>query len=163
MKSPWPDAHHHDILALARAMDTSTAVDAMRLQLPAAQWQTLGGYLQALSLSAGEVLMKCSAQDRTVFFVESGHLTAHREDEQGSIRMALLGAGSVVGEGSFFSQEPRRATVQATSACRLWRLTPLRFQELSNRHPDLALALSLAMGAVLARRLTLSARRVAVT
>lgn len=144
-------------------MDTSTAVDAMRLQLAAAQWQTLAGYLQALSLSAGEVLTRQGAPDRTVFFVESGHLTAHREDERRSIRMALLGAGSVVGEGSFFSQEPRSATVQTTSACRLWRLTPLRFQELSSRHPDLALALGLAMGSVLARRLPLSARRVAVT
>ena len=47
---------------------------------------------------------------------------------------------SVVGEGGFFSHRPRSATVQAAAPSRLWALPALRFTELSNRQPAIALA-----------------------
>lgn len=75
-------------------------------------------------------------------FIETGSLSVHYEDDAGRVRLAILGAGSAVGEGGFFSHLPRSATVQAVSACKLWRLTPMKFAELSNRQPVIALALS---------------------
>jgi CRP/FNR family transcriptional regulator, cyclic AMP receptor protein len=74
-----------------------------------------------------------------------------------------VGAGSLLGEGAFFSHLPRSATVQAGGDCRLWSLKPLRFRELSTRHPDVAVELTVAMAAVLARRLYNKPKRVAVT
>jgi len=55
------------------------------------------------------------AKDRTLYLVESGNLTVHFEDSAGYIRQAMVGAGSAVGEGSFFSHLPRSATVQAAT------------------------------------------------
>lgn len=152
-----------DILDLAQAMKLSNALDAVPLNLADAQWRSLADYLQPVSLQQGQVLIEQGVKDRTVYFVESGSLTVHYEDDKDRIRIAMVGAGSLLGEGAFFSHLPRSATVNAGSACRLWCLTPLRFRELSTRFPDLALELTVAMSAVLARRMYNKPKRVAVT
>lgn len=152
-----------DILDLAQAMKLSNALDAVPLNLADAQWRSLADYLQPVSLQQGQVLIEQGVKDRTVYFVESGGLTVHYEDDKDRIRIAMVGAGSLLGEGAFFSHLPRSATVNAGSACRLWCLTPLRFRELSTRFPDLALELTVAMSAVLARRMYNKPKRVAVT
>lgn len=158
-----PPPARFDIQDLAQAIAHAQVDDQLLLQLAPAQWQTLAPYLQPLALSAGQVLFKQGAADRTLYMVESGNLSVHYEDEQGEVRLAIVGPGSAVGEGSFFSRAPRSATVQAGMATRLWSLSPLRFGELSNRRPELALAVSMAAGAVVARRLASRRRRDAVT
>lgn len=152
-----------DIHALAHAMRHCNALDAVPLTLTEPQWQIVANYLQPVSLQLGKVLIEQGVKDRTVYFVESGTLTVHYEDSKERIRIAVVGAGSVLGEGAFFSHLPRSATVHAGSDCRLWCLTPLRFRELSVRHPDLALELTVAMSAVLARRMYNRPKRIAVT
>ena len=49
------------------------------------------------------------------------------------------------------------------SHCKVWCLTPIRFSELSNRHPNIALELAMALGSLLGRRLVNKPKRVAVT
>jgi hypothetical protein len=39
----------------------------------------------------------------------------------------------------------------------------MRFSELSNRHPSVALALAMALGAIMAKRVVSNRRRIAVT
>ena len=152
-----------DILELAQAMKHSHALDAVPLNLSDPQWQTLANHLQPLSLQQGQVLIEQGVKDRTVYFVESGSLTVHYEDVKDRVRIAMVGPGSLLGEGAFFSHLPRSATVHAGSSCKLWCLTPLRFRELSIRHADVALELAVAMSAVLARRMYNKPKRVAVT
>ena len=107
--------------------------------------------------------MEQGALDRTLYFVESGTLSVHYEDEKARVRMALVGAGTVLGEGAFFSHMPRSATVHASTPCKLWCLTPMRFLELATRHSPIALELTMAMGSVMAKRLYNRPKRVAVT
>lgn len=152
-----------DIKALAAAMRQSNALDAVPLNLSDAQLNTLSGYLQPVLLRQGQALIEQGVKDRTVYFVESGTLTVHYEDSQDRIRIAVVGEGSLLGEGAFFSHLPRSATVSAGSDCRLWCLTPLRFRELCTRAPEVALELTVAMSAVLARRMYNKPKRVAVT
>ena len=90
-------------------------------------------------------------------------MSAHCEDENAKVQTALVGAGTVLGEGSFFSNQPRRATVYASSPCKMWCLTPLRFKELARHHSSIALELTLAMGSVMAKRLCIPPKRAAVT
>ena len=156
-------AARFDILELAQAMKHCNALDAVPLNLSDAQWHTLANYLQPVSLQQGQVLIEQGVKDRTVYFVESGSLTVHYEDDKDRVRIAVVSAGSLLGEGAFFSHLPRSATVHAGSVCRLWCLTPLRFRELSTRHADVALDLTVAMSAVLARRMYNKPKRVAVT
>jgi CRP/FNR family cyclic AMP-dependent transcriptional regulator len=152
-----------DILQLAQAMRMSSALDAVPLNLPDPQWRQLAEYLQPASLLQSQVLIERGVKDRTVYFIESGSLSVHFQDSRQRVRMAMVGAGSLLGEGAFFSHLPRSATVNAGSNCRVWSLTPLRFRELSTRHPDIALELTVAMAAVLARRMHNKPKRVAVT
>lgn len=152
-----------DIMGLAQAMRQSSALDAVPLNLTEPQWQGLADFLQPVSLQQGQVLIEQGVKDRTVYFVETGSLTVHYEDVKERVRIALVGPGSLLGEGAFFSHLPRSATVQAGAPSRLWCLTPLRFRELSTRFPQIALELSVAMAAVLARRMYNRPKRVAVT
>ena len=105
----------YDIMDLAQAMKHSNALDAVPLNLQDAQWRNLADYLQPVSLQQGQVLIEQGVKDRTVYFVESGSLTVHYEDDKDRIRIAMVGPGSLLGEGAFFSHLPRSATVNALS------------------------------------------------
>ncbi|WP_369821745.1 Crp/Fnr family transcriptional regulator [Polaromonas sp. OV174] len=119
--------------------------------------------MQPFTLNNGQVLMEQGTTDRTLYFIESGSLSVHYKDEKARVRMAMVSAGTVLGEGTFFASQPRSATVHAATPCKLWSLTSTRFQEMANRHSPIALELTLAMGAVMAKRLYNRPRRVAVT
>ena len=114
-------------------------------------------------LNRGRLMTLDTRDDRTLFFVESGALSVHRLSSKGEVQIAIVNAGSVVGEGAFFSRQPRSASVTASATCRMWRLTPLRFSEMGNRQPGIALELAMALGLVMSRRLQHKGRRVAVT
>lgn len=148
---------------LVSAIAQASAEDSIGNPLSPAQWDILSAYLQPCILAAGQVLFSQGANERTLYLIESGSLSVHYEDEKGRLRLAIVASGSVVGEGAFFSQRPRSASVQAAAPCKLWGLTALRFTELGNRHPAIALALAMAAGAVLAKRLRNRRRRVAAT
>lgn len=152
-----------DLQALIQALADSSPDDGMQPALAAPQWEVLAPYLQPVHLAAGQVLFAQGSMDRSLYLVESGNLSVHYEDAKQRLRLAIVGAGSVVGEGAFFSQRPRSATVQAGAPTKLWCLTHLRFTELSNRQPAIALLLVMAASAVLAKRLANRRRRVAAT
>jgi CRP/FNR family cyclic AMP-dependent transcriptional regulator len=162
MNAPLP-TFRFDIQALAGAIAHSHASDALRCPFTPQQWDILAGYMQPFAMQQGQVLIERGSNDQTLYFIESGTLSVHYEDDKGRIRLALVAPGTVIGEASFFSRMPRNATVQASSASQLWCLTPLRFKELSNRHSPIALALTLSLGGVLAKRLFNRPKRVAAT
>ena len=163
MNTPPPANAAFDVQALQRATAGHDSPDVFRPALGLSQWQVFATYLQPLAVPQGQVLIQQGATERTVYLVEEGALTVHFEDATGRIRLASVDAGSAVGEGAFFSRQPRNATVQAATPCRLWSLTPMRFAELSNRQPGIALEVAMALGALVSRRLAIRPRRVAVT
>lgn len=148
---------------LCRAISQNTSYDAFAPSLSAQQWEMLATYLQPLALPAGQVLIDQGAQDRTVYFIESGSLSVHVIRSSGQMQLAILNAGSVVGEGAFFSRLPRSANVIATGPAQLWRMNAIRFAEMANRQPALALEVTMALGAVIAKRMVNKPKRVAVT
>ena len=163
MNAITPIASKIDLTGLLSAIAQADADDSMSNPLTPAQWDTVSAYLQPYAVPAGHVLFSQGATDRTLYLVESGSLSVHYRDEKERLRLAIVGPGSVVGEGAFFSMRPRSATVQASAPTRLWTLTALRFTELTNRQPAIALGLAMAAGAVLAKRLGNRRRRVAAT
>jgi CRP/FNR family cyclic AMP-dependent transcriptional regulator len=151
------------IQELCRAITDNTSYDAFAPVFTAQQWELLPGYLHPIDLAAGQVLISQGAQDRAVFFIESGALSVHVLGDKGQMQLAILNSGSVVGEGAFFSRLPRSANVVATGASRVWRMTPMRFTEMTNRQPNLALEMAMALGAVIAKRMVNTPKRIAVT
>lgn len=164
MNAPFPSpAPKADLSGLISAIQSASADDRLDNALSAQQWEVIAPYLQPLQLESGQVLFAQGASDRTLYLIESGSLSVHYEDEKQRLRLAIVGPGSLVGEGAFFSHRPRSATVQAGSPTRLWALLALRHAELCNRQPAVALQLAMAAGAVLAKRLGNRRRRVAAT
>jgi CRP-like cAMP-binding protein len=148
---------------LSRAIADNNSNDAFALTLNVQQWETLAGYLQPIDTGVGDVLIEQGTHDRSVYFVESGAISVHRVSSKEQMKLAVLMPGSVVGEGSFFSREPHSANVVVTGAGRVWRLTAIRFAEMSNRQPNLALEIAMGLGAVIAKRMGHRSKRVAVT
>lgn len=163
MNAPLRAPIRFDIQGLVQAIANNASSDSFAPALNPVQWELLGTYMQPFALMQGQVLIEQNAQDRTLYLVEAGSLTAHYEDDKGRVRMAIVGPGSAVGEGAFFTRNPRTATVQAGSACKIWCLTPIRFTELSNRNPALALEIAMGLGSLVSRRLVNKPKRVAVT
>lgn len=163
MTAPPTGSFAFNIHHLIQATAANSTQDVFRPSINGGQWELFGSYLQPLSLRQGQVVIQQGATDRTVYLIEAGVLTVHYEDETGRIRLASVESGSAVGEGAFFSRQPRNATVQAASPCRLWSLTPMRFGELSNRQPQVALEVTLALGALVSRRLANRPKRIAIT
>ncbi|HSV82209.1 MAG TPA: cyclic nucleotide-binding domain-containing protein [Ramlibacter sp.] len=163
MNVPLRTPIHFDVQGLVHASAHNQSNDAFHPSLTSRQWELLGTYLQPFAVPQGQVLIEQGAVDRTVYFVESGTLTVHYEDARGRLRLAAVEAGSAVGEGAFFSRNPRCATVQAASACKIWSLTPIRFSELTNRQPAVAVEIALGLGSLVSRRLANRPKRVAVT
>jgi CRP-like cAMP-binding protein len=152
-----------DVQGLLKAINQNDSSDVFRPALSPQQWELLATYLQPFAMTQGQVLIEQNAEDRTVYIVEAGQLTVHYEDSKGRLRLAVVGPGSAVGEGAFFTRQPRTATVQAAAACKIWSLTPIRFTELSNRQPALALEVVMALGGLVSRRLAHRPKRIAVT
>lgn len=163
MNAPLPLNVRFDINGLVQAIAHNHSTDRLNLALTPVQWDIVASYFQPFALAQGQILIEQGSLDRTLYLLESGTLSVHYEDEKGRVRLAIVGPGSAVGEGSFFSHLPRTATVQAASAAKVWCMTPLRFTELANRQPALALEIAMGLGTVLARRLVNKPKRIAVT
>jgi CRP-like cAMP-binding protein len=151
------------VKGLLEAIVHNTGEDSLGKHLTPLQWEALEPFLQSFTLAQSQILIGQGAIDRTVYFLEAGSLTVHFEDATGRVHIATVNAGSAVGEGAFFSQMPRNATVQAVGECRLWSLTFIRFVELSQKQPKVALALAMALGAIISRRMANRRKRVSVT
>lgn len=159
-----PPGMPQQIVGLVHALHNSNEADSLKLTLGVPQWQALAAVLQPFTMEQGQILIEQGTRDTTVFFLEAGSLSVHYNDEvAGKVRLAMLSPGSCVGEGAFFSRQPRNATVQAAVRSKLWSLKPQRFAELANRQPAVALSLVMALGSVVARRLGNRPKRVAVT
>ncbi|HSV36543.1 MAG TPA: cyclic nucleotide-binding domain-containing protein [Ramlibacter sp.] len=152
-----------DIARLMDAVAGNRADDTLGRFMKPEAWDILALYLSQEKIERGHVLIAQGALDRTLYFVESGVLRVHFAARNGDLQLALIGPGSVVGEGSFFSEIARNATVQATQTCVLWALTPERFAQMSKKDPVTALALSMALGAVLSTRMLDVSRKISVT
>jgi CRP-like cAMP-binding protein len=68
-------------------------------------------------------------------------------------RVALVEAGSILGEVAFFDGGPRSATAWAVDGCEVAAMTLDQFREFGKTNPDLARELVFALGRILATRL----------
>jgi CRP-like cAMP-binding protein len=149
-----------DIGALLGAVQTLNAADAFRPRIGADQWRLFGPYLTRHDIRAGDLLIKQGDTDRTMYLLERGSLQVFvTSAAPGSHRIAILRAGSIVGEAGLFSEGPRMANVEAMTPCVVWALRGQRLEELAARQPMLAFEVVRAAAAVLALRLRANMER----
>ncbi len=143
-----------DIAPLVQAMQTLNAEDAFRPRLTLDQWRVIAPFLTRHEIRAGDLLIKQGDADRSMYMLAQGSLQVFVSGgAPGSNRIAILRAGSVVGEPGLFNDGPRMANVEAMTACEVWALRGPRFEELAQRNPALALELLRSAGNVMAVRM----------
>lgn len=143
-----------DIEELVQALQTLNADDAFRARLSQDQWRTLSNYLTCHEIRSGDLLLKQGDTDRTMYFLAKGSMQVFvTNGPPGSNRVAILRAGSIVGEPGLFGDGIRTANVEAMTPCTVWAMRWPRFEELSQRLPMVALEILRAAGGVLAARM----------
>ena len=143
-----------DFNDLVQSIQTLNAEDAFRARLNIDQWRAISPYLTRHEIRAGDLLIKQGDTDRTMYFLGQGSLQVFvTGGPPGSNRIAILRAGSAVGEPGLFSDGPRMANVEAMTPCAVWALRGPRLEELAQRSPALALELLRAAGGVMSVRM----------
>ena len=123
--------------------------DALRCRLGLEGWKLLAPYLSMRFLQPNQVLMREGESERELFILAQGQLHAQVR----SITIASMEPGSVVGEGTFFSGQPRSATVISSGTGVAWSLSWERYEAMSAQYPKLSLDLTKGLAAVLAFRM----------
>lgn len=148
------------INGLVQAVQSLNAEDSFRARLGPDQWRALAQYLTRHEIRAGDLLVKQGDTDRTVYFLEQGSLQVFSTGgAPGANRLAILRAGSVIGEPGLFSDAARMANVEAMTNCVVWALRGPRFEEMSQRAPTLALEVLRAAGGVMSARMRINLTR----
>lgn len=154
---------HQSTHTLVTAIAHNSQSDAIGRYLDSVRWSVLGDYITPSKLQRGYLLIAQGDHDGRLYFVESGDLKVDMKSPNGQVHLAILGPGSVVGEGGFFTQQARNASVSVFTGCTVWTMTPESFQALAHDHPAVATSLCVALGAVLATRTLDLGKRVAIT
>ena len=156
-----PSSRQPDLTGLMTAVRKNKSCDSRRLN--ALTWRALQEVLVPQVTEYHETLIRQGENDRNLYFLESGLLRVYRSDKGARLQLAVLGPGSVVGEGTFFSPIVRNASVEAIEASLVWELTPERFETMLTKYPEAALMLTLYLGGVLSGRMLSVAGRLSIT
>jgi SulP family sulfate permease len=114
-------------------------------------------YLERLEVPSATHLIRQSEQSESLYFVESGRVTAQLEFEDGrTLRLRTMGPGTVVGEVGLFLRGTRTASVVTNQPCTVYRLSVTSLERMSRENPDLALAFHRYVICLLGERLTSS-------
>ena len=120
--------------------------------------KALRSHFTAVAVSIGDVLLEQGQPGDTLLFVSSGSLVASRIGENGARhRLRQFGAGTWIGEVSFFTGGTRTAEVAAVTDVEALQLTRTEYDEMRVSNPTTALELhDLVMAAQAARNASLS-------
>lgn len=70
-------------------------------------------------LNKGDVLFKEGERSRGMYILQEGSLRLYKKKGQGFIELAVIHSGEVIGELAFFDGEPRSASAEALTSCKL--------------------------------------------
>jgi CRP-like cAMP-binding protein len=146
---------HVAVFKRDRPAAAGASTDALRLPWDEEAWKKLLARTEPQRFRAGDIVIQRGAMDRTFYFVAAGALEVgvYRIGSEGTAPVARIGAGSVIGEQSFFDGEPRSTNVWAVSDGELLRLAPEAFDAFGREEPALARDLLFALGRILSVRL----------
>ena len=137
--------------------EPSAPRDTVRLLADATdqEWAVVLKHTRYRRFSPGETVLQAGATDQSLFLVLEGEmevLVPHGRRGHNR-KIASVGAGSVIGELSFFDGAARSALVRALTPVLLAELTPADFELLAAASPSLARRLLFDLGRILAQRL----------
>jgi CRP/FNR family cyclic AMP-dependent transcriptional regulator len=158
-----PSVRPRDLSGMMAAARKNKSRDSLGALIQCGSWQALSAVLQPIRAARQQVLIAQGAEDRSLFFIESGMVRVFRSDGPARMQLAVIGAGSVVGDGAFFAPKLRTASVQAVEPTVLWELTQEDFLGLVLANAAAALNVALAVGSVLSKRMLNVTGRLSIT
>lgn len=90
--------------------------------------------LRQYTFLPGDFIMRKGEYGDCMYFISSGHVSVLVNDDKTVV--AVLQAGSHVGEMSLISGGPRNASVRAEDYCEVYELSKMRFDELRAKYPE---------------------------
>lgn len=151
------------VSVLARATTGQTSADVLALpHWDEGHWHKLLVQTSPRPFRASEVVIQRDATDRMVYLVAAGSLEVGvtQVDGVSMTSLARIGAGSIIGEQSFFDGHPRSASVWAVADGTLLQLPFDVFARFGEAEPALARDFVFAMARVLSIRLRKTSFRV---
>ncbi len=121
----------------------------------AEQWRKLLAHTETRRFTTGQVVIQPGEVDRSLYVITTGSLEVLiPHGRSGKLhRLALVEAGSIIGEQAFLDGRPRSATVRALADGEMLRLSLDAFEVFSMKHADLARDLLFDLGRILSIRL----------
>lgn len=118
-------------------------------------WSNLLSYTTTQRFSAGDQLITAGDHDDSLLLIAEGVLEVliPHGSTQKLKQLTTIKAGSVIGEQSFFDQQPRSTHIRALTDGELYRLSRESFMVLSANFPQLARLLLLDLGKIISMRL----------
>jgi CRP-like cAMP-binding protein len=109
------------------------ATSELGIVTPVEELRTLDRLATAISVPAGEEIMRKDGFGRECFIVIDGEFEVVRDDQT-----ILVGAGAVLGEMALLTLKPRSATVTATTDSNVYVLNRAEFSSLLDACPSIA-------------------------
>ena len=136
---------------------------ALLANASADDWRILLSFTQQRRFTAGDLVIQQGDHDDALLLITDGQLEVLLVGKEGKQRrLTMLGAGSVVGEQSFFDQAARSTDIRAITDGSYCRLSRDDYVIFSARHPRLARELLVDLGRIVSQRLRETTRFLAL-
>ncbi len=139
------------------ATTTERAPEVFLPEASDSDWSLLLRHCRRRHFDAGEAVISAGAMTRSLYLVVDGALEVRPQSPNRAIgtprRVITVGAGSVLGEMSFFDSGQRSAQVRATTPVEVAELRLADFDALAEEDPRLGLQILFDLGRILAQRL----------
>ncbi len=104
--------------------------------------QTLLDYTELAHFKKSEIIADIGEVGQALFFVVKGEATLYYDENNTETEVGRVGEGELMGEMSFFDQEPRSVRVKSTAAdTALLKLSRIMYNRLRIEHPYIAVNL----------------------
>ena len=128
---------------------------AQRSMLSARDWHALRSCLERIETQAGDRIFAQGDPSDALYFIESGRVDVLLHTDAGEeLRLRSMTAGTVVGEVGFYLGKPRTASVVATEAGAMQRLSQDALRQLEERDAPTAAAVHEFIARTLSDRLS---------
>lgn len=121
------------------------------------EWQdsvTLALYMSIYELPTGTYLCRQGDTESYMCLVVEGKVDVIKEDSDGSVKkIAVIGAGSTLGEMSLIDGEPRSASAVTVQPTKIFVLNKENYQKFADIHPKLWGKLAAKIAKLLSQRL----------
>jgi CRP-like cAMP-binding protein len=136
---------HFEDCVLVKGMDTP-------------QITVIQQYFQTVDYQAGNIVIEDGSPGDSLFLIASGTLDVlsrpdHAQQHSKSLRLHTFSSGSLVGEMSFIDNQARSARVVSRGDARCYLLDRKDYENLTKKHPELAIAIMSNISIVLSSRL----------